>query len=126
MAEEMAIFKQTVKEDIADESAAPVVYTRLQMLLAYIDDLEKTPVDGSDKVLYRISTRGVGDFFVVARSLDEATDTLRGRLEDAEYGFYGDRKPTCIDIIAEERLDHSNGKQYISEDYDNLIVAKEN
>ena len=44
MAEEMAIFKQAAKDGCTEESAAPVAYTRLQMLLAYIDSMDQAPV----------------------------------------------------------------------------------
>ena len=124
MAEEMAIFKQAAKDGCTEESAAPVAYTRLQMLLAYIDSMEQAPVDGRDRVLYRITTKGVGDIYVVARSFDEAAKKMVERLDASQYGFSGDRKPSSIDIIAEERLNYLHeGGQFFSDGDDSLIVA---
>ncbi len=41
MAEEMANFEEQVKNGESDMSTAPVVYTRLQMLLSFIDSMQK-------------------------------------------------------------------------------------
>lgn len=123
MADEMAIFKQAAKDGCTEESAEPVAYTRLQMLLAYIDSMEQAPVDGRDRVLYRITTKGVGDIYVVARSFDEAAKKMEERLDASQYGFSGDRKPSSIDIIAEERLNYLHEDRQFFSDGDNLIVA---
>ena len=45
MAEEMALFEESLKDDSHEISAAPVVYTRLQMLLSAINTLEIKEVD---------------------------------------------------------------------------------
>ena len=45
MAEEMALFEESLKDDSHEISAAPVVYTRLQMLLSAINTLEVKEVD---------------------------------------------------------------------------------
>ena len=45
MAEEMALFEESLKDDSHEISAAPVVYTRLQMLLSSINTLEVKEVD---------------------------------------------------------------------------------
>lgn len=45
MAEEMALFEESLKDDSHEISAAPVVYTRLQMLLSAINTIEVKDVD---------------------------------------------------------------------------------
>ena len=50
MTEEMALFEESLKDDSHEISAAPVVYTRLQMLLSAINTLEVKEVDIEDSV----------------------------------------------------------------------------
>jgi len=60
----------------------------------------------------------------VARSLDEAAKKMEERLDASQYGFSDDRKPSSIDIIAEESLNFLNeGRQFFSGGDDSLIVA---
>lgn len=55
--------------------------------------------------LYRITTRGLGDYYVIANDPTEATTKLAKVLNAGDgYGFYDKRKPDTITHIADECL----------------------
>ena len=61
MAEEMDMFEEACKNGEADTSSAPVVYTRMQMLLSVIKSLQEEPdYDDSDLLLISYMD-GVGE-----------------------------------------------------------------
>ena len=86
-----------------------------------VADYLERPVDGRDKHLYRIKNK-IGEFYIVARSFDEAADELMERLRNADYGFIQDRNVPNIEHLAEEFF--FGGEQAFSDDEANLIVVK--
>lgn len=82
-------------------------------------DKEEAPVDGRDKHLYRIKNK-IGEFYVVARSFNEAADELTGRLRKADYGFMQERNVPRIDHLAVEHF--FGDKQSFSDSEANLII----
>ena len=72
-----------------------------------------------DKNLYK-ATNGLGTFYVVAESYDDAEKKVLERLDKADYGFFSYRKVTSIVLMATEHF--FNGKQSFSDDNGNLIV----
>lgn len=78
------------------------------------------------KNLYRITTYRLGDFYVVARSFDDAAMALTKRLGDADYGFSDYRRITCVECVAVEEWSYSdNSKQRFSDDTCNLVIASD-
>lgn len=77
------------------------------------------PKDGRDKILYRI-TNGLGTFYVVSRTFDEAAALLQKRLDYSDYGFSSRREVKSIEVIATEHFLHD--KQAFSGDNDKLVV----
>lgn len=77
------------------------------------------PIDGRDKVLYKI-TNGLGIFYVVSRTLDEAAALLQKRLDRADYGYTSSREVKTIEVLAIERF--VNDKQLFGGDRDNLVI----
>lgn len=57
------------------------------------------------KTLYLLTTKGLGDHYVLANNPDIAEKELITKLTDADYGFYGDRQVTDIKILAKELTD---------------------
>lgn len=54
------------------------------------------------KKLYLLSTQGLGDFYLVANTPNDAEDKLKLLLNKADYGFSEKRKITNIKTLAEE------------------------
>lgn len=84
-------------------------------------DAEEAPIDGREKNLYRIQNK-IGEFYIVARSFDEAADELIARLRKANYGFFQDRNVPSIDYLATEHF--NNDKQSFSDREANLIITE--
>lgn len=80
---------------------------------------EQAPMDGRNKVLYRV-TNGIGQYYVVSRSFNEASELLQRRLERADYGYTDRRKVKSIDLIASEHF-YRDKQLFCDSDY-NLIV----
>ena len=79
-----------------------------------------------DKSLYKVSTRGCGEFYVVATTFDNAAQEVRRELNDQDYGFSSGRVITSIDFICREQF-MANGKRalYGERDENHLMVANE-
>lgn len=77
------------------------------------------PEDGRDKILYRI-TNGLGEFYVVSRTFNEAAELLQKRLIHSEYGFTSSREVKMIEVIAIEHF--LKDKQEFGGDNDKLVV----
>lgn len=84
-------------------------------------DAEEAPIDGREKNLYRIQNK-IGEFYIVARSFDEAADELIARLRKANYGFFLDRNVPIIQYLAAEHF--NNDKQSFSDREANLIITE--
>lgn len=64
--------------------------------------------------LYLLTTEGLGDFYLVALSPNEAKERLETCLNKADYGFFDKRKITNIKILADEITDFPEGKKHFS------------
>ena len=87
-------------------------------IIAMANRMEE-PADGRDKHLYRIKNK-IGEFYIVARSFDEAAEEMKERLRKADYGFYQDRNVPSIDHLAVQHF--FNDKQSFSDSEANLII----
>ncbi len=85
-------------------------------------NLGEKNVDGRDKHLYRIRNR-LAEFYIVARSFDEAADEMKKRLDAADYGFASYRDVPSIDRLAVQHLNLNNSKQSFSDSGANLIIV---
>ena len=79
------------------------------------------PADGRDKHLYRIKNR-LAEFYIVARSFDEAADEMKKRLDKADYGFRSYRNVPSSDHLAVQHF--YNNKQSFSDSDANLIIVE--
>lgn len=52
--------------------------------------------------LYLLETQKLGDFYLIAKTPNDAKDKLEGDLDKADYGFSDDRKVKVITLLAEE------------------------
>ena len=80
---------------------------------------KNAPKDGCDKILYRV-TNGLGAFYVVSKTFDEAADLLHQRLDKADYGFTSSRLVKSVEVLAVEHF--SNDVQSFCNDNERLIV----
>ena len=80
------------------------------------------PADGRDKHLYRIKNR-LAEFYIVARSFNEAADEMKKRLDKADYGFTSYRTVPSIDDVAVQHF--YNEKQSFSDSDANLIIVED-
>ena len=96
-------------------------YKRQLAVMAMANRME-APREGRDKHLYRIKNK-IGEFYIVARSFDEAADEMKERLRRADYGFFQDRNVPSIDHLAVEHF--FAGKQSFSDKDANLIIVED-
>lgn len=89
-------------------------------IIALANRMEVT-TDGRDKHLYRIKNK-IGEFYIVARSFDEAADKMKERLRKADYGFFQDRNVPSIEHLAVEHF--YSDKQAFSDSEANLIIVE--
>lgn len=74
--------------------------------------------------LYKLTTAGLGDFWVVATDPSEAVSILDGELRRADYGMDSHRQVTNIAVITHAiPRDLENGKLIFSSGY-RLIVQE--
>ncbi len=52
--------------------------------------------------LYLLSTKGVGNFYLIAKNPNDAEMKLKHLLNSSDYGFEPSRKVCNIQLIAEE------------------------
>jgi len=64
--------------------------------------------------LYLLSTQGLGDFYLVAKSPNDAEAKLKGLLDLADYGFSDKRKVDNIKLLAEELGEFPEAKPFFS------------
>lgn len=75
-----------------------------------------------DISLYKVHTKGCGDFFVVAESFDKASEVVTDTLDDLNYGYSDGRRVTSIDLV---RTHHTyNGKPFLSGGDINLFLIQ--
>lgn len=80
----------------------------------------------TDRSLFKVTTKGCGDFYVVAFSWSGAAKCVERKLEDAKYGYSEDRVVLNVELVRMEHHD-STGKQYFygDEDIRKLIICEE-
>ena len=96
-------------------------YDKAIRLVGLAHKMEK-PADGRDKHLYRIKNR-LAEFYIVARSFDEAADEMKKRLDKSDYGFTSYRTVPSIDDVAVQHF--YNEKQSFSDSNANLIIVED-
>ena len=64
--------------------------------------------------LYLISTKELGDFYVLSEDPTKAAEQLNEALNKADYGFRSQRKIVSIKILANEIYDFPEGKPLFS------------
>ena len=66
------------------------------------------------KKLYLLSTEELGDFYLVAKTPNDAEDKLKELLNKADYGFTRNRKVINIRLLAEELYNFPENKPNFS------------
>ena len=74
----------------------------------------------SEKQLFIVSTQGVGDFYVIAGSFDQAAELIKNELDKQNYGYSNDRTVVSVKFVCQQRF--YDGKRYFCEDNTNLLV----
>ena len=115
----IAALRQCAKENKGKQTDTGSVV--ISDICTDVADYLERPADGRDKHLYRIKNK-IGEFYIVARSFDEAAEELMERLSNANYGYFLDRNVPNIEHLAEESF--YDDKQAFSDDEANLIVIK--
>lgn len=82
MEEEMSFFNEAVSNGEAEISASPVVYTRLQMLLSFIDSLPAEPVKKSQKILHDSKTCKENDDSLTYSESEDLEKEIQRHLKD--------------------------------------------
>ena len=71
--------------------------------------------------LYIVTTEGLGDFYVVSESFDNAASRLKTELDKFDYGYSNDRKIISVRLFKTENTDNS-GRRYFFDEIEHLIV----
>lgn len=76
----------------------------------------------SEKQLFLVTTRGCGQFYVVAASFDLAAELVRNELQAQNYGYSSDREVVEVKFLCRQHF--SNGKRFLSGDNgeNNLMI----
>lgn len=74
------------------------------------------------KKLYLLTTKGLGDFHVIATDPTQAEDFLLKVLNDQDYGFYDDRRIINIKLVDETPSFHVQ-KPFLSDKNRRLFIA---
>jgi hypothetical protein len=74
--------------------------------------------------LYLLSTKGLGDYYVIAQSTDAAETELIRLLNLAEYGFSGNREVNNIKLISKELTYFPKDKPNFTNRGGELIIVK--
>ena len=73
--------------------------------------------------LYKVETNGLGVFYVIAKSFDDAAEVTINRLTDSDYGYSSSREIKSVELIAKQSFMGYN-KQFFSGDNNNLIISE--
>lgn len=78
------------------------------------------------KNLYQLTTRGLGDYYVLANDPTEAQDALKRIFNDQKYGSTDDRRILNIKWIAEafDRSLADEKKPFLSNDSQRLFIVQ--
>lgn len=76
----------------------------------------------SEKQLFLVTTRGCGEFYVVAGSFDLAAELVRNELETQKYGFSSGREVVVVKFLCRQHF--FSGKRFLSGDNgeNNLMI----
>lgn len=66
----------------------------------------------SEKQLFLVTTRGCGQFYVVAGSFDLAAELVRNELKAQNYGYSSDREVVSVKFLCRQHF--SGGKRFLS------------
>lgn len=73
--------------------------------------------------LYMVTTKGIGDFYAIAKSYDDAAEAVKDALDKADYGFYGDREVRSVKLVRQMRF--NDGEPWFSGgDINYIAMAK--
>lgn len=77
--------------------------------------------------LYILTTRGLGDFHVLANDPTEALNSLEKILNNQEYGFSDDRKVINIKLVTQTlRASYNEPKKpFLSDKSTRLLIVKD-
>ena len=67
--------------------------------------------------LFKVETRGCGDFFVVSTDFNAAAKAVSDELDSQDYGYSTDRQVTRVEFLMRQRF-MSNGKRALYGDND--------
>lgn len=73
--------------------------------------------------LYLLETNKLGDYYLIAKSPNDAKEKLEGDLNKADYGFSDDREVKVITLLAKELGEFPEGKPNFSSN-NRLLFAK--
>lgn len=74
--------------------------------------------------LYKIETKGLGTYHIVANHPTEAENRLVDLLTDADYGFTEDRRVQIITLISDEVFMHGGNPKPFFSDKNKLILPE--
>jgi hypothetical protein len=76
------------------------------------------------KKLYLLTTKGLGDFYVIAENPTQAEENLIKIFDDQDYGFSKDRVVTNISFIAKAfKPDYRNAEKPFLFDGSTLLIV---
>ena len=67
-----------------------------------------------EKKLFLVSTKGVGDFYVIASSFNLAAELVEKELNAQNYGFFSDRDVVQVKLLCQQHF--SSGKRFLTDD----------
>ena len=73
--------------------------------------------------LYLITTEGLGDYYAIANTFDEAANMLTSKLKEAEYGFSKKRVVKGISIVTNKVTSDGRSKPHFTDN--NRLIIKE-
>ena len=77
------------------------------------------------KNLYLVTTRGLGQYYIIANDPTEAENALMKIFNDQEYGFETDRRVMKIEWLAASFIPHyiDNNKPFLSKKDTRLLIV---
>lgn len=77
--------------------------------------------------LFKLTTRSLGNFYVLANDATEAKDMLEKSLDEGKYGFYDDRRVNNIEIVTNviEQGLTKDSKPYFFDKFARLLIVND-
>lgn len=72
--------------------------------------------------LYLLKTKGLGEFYLIAKTPNDAQNKLESDLEKSDYGFYKDREVEVITLLSKKMKDFPEGKPNFSSSHKLLFA----